>query len=369
MKQQMKPQGENMANLKKTVAVGMSGGVDSSVTAALLLEKGYNVTGLTMSVWDGSLNISENIKNSCYGPGEDEEIEAVKKFCAGLGIRHEVVDLKKEYKEEVIRYFKREYMSGRTPNPCVMCNHRMKFGALIEKAEDSGLDFDFFATGHYVRKVEDSGSFYLKKAVDSGKDQTYFLQGLRRETLKRLLFPLGELKKEKVRVIAREMGLDVAERPESQDFIAGEYSQVFKEENLPEGEIVNEKGEVLGHHKGIIHYTVGQRKGLGISNPEPLYVLKIDAGKNRIVVTEKKQLFSRKFTASSFNYMLPGTPPDKFRAKAKIRQKHKEAPAEIKRIGEQKIKVAFDEPQLSITPGQAVALYDGEILMGGGTIE
>jgi len=354
---------------EKIVAVGMSGGVDSSVAAALLLKKGYRVVGLTMAIWDGSIKLSEGIKHSCYGPGEEEEIETVQKICGELGIPHHVVDLKKEYHDEVISYFKREYLAGRTPNPCVMCNYRMKFGFLIEKAKHAGVDFDYFATGHYVRAVKENGEYYLKKALDTAKDQTYFLQGINKEIIGNIIFPLGEMKKEEVRSIAREIGLEVADRPESQDFIAGEYGQIFEEESLKEGDIVNESGVVLGRHKGIVHYTVGQRKGLGISNPDPLYVLRIDAKNNKVIVTDKGQLFGSELTASSFNYLLPGKPPEEFRAHARIRQKHKEAAALITMLSEDRIRVRFDQPQLSITPGQAVAIYEGETLAGGGTID
>ncbi len=354
---------------KETVAVGMSGGVDSSVAAALLLRNGYNVVGLTMAIWDGSIKLEAGIKHSCYGPGEEEEIETVKKICADLDIPHFTVDLKKEYHQEVLDYFKREYLSGRTPNPCVMCNYRMKFGFLIEKAKLSGVEFDRFATGHYVRTVEKDGNFYLRKAFDVSKDQTYFLQGIKKEIIKDLIFPLGEMKKEEVREVAREIGLEVAERPESQDFIAGEYAQIFEDHKFQEGDIIDESGKVIGRHRGIVHYTVGQRKGLGISNPTPLYVLRVDAKNNRIIVTDKKHLFSNKLTASNFNYLLPGTPPPELKAKARIRQKHKESPANISFHSENKITVLFDDPQLSITPGQAVALYDDEILIGGGIID
>jgi tRNA-uridine 2-sulfurtransferase len=353
----------------KTVAVGMSGGVDSSVAAALLLKKGYKVIGVTMAIWDGSIKLVEGIKHSCYGPGEEEEIETVKKICSSFGIPHFTVDLKKEYHKEIISYFKREYLAGRTPNPCVMCNYRMKFGFLIEKARLSGVKFDHFATGHYVRAVKENGEYVLKKALDASKDQTYFLQGIKREIIKDLIFPLGELTKENVRQIAREMGLEVAERAESQDFIAGEYGQLFDNDKLPHGDIVNEKGEILGRHRGIVHYTVGQRKGLGISNPTPLYVLRIDAGKNKVVVTDKEHLFSNKLTASNFNYLLSGEPPSKFKVKARIRQKHKEADAIVEMMEKNRIRVVFDDPQLSITPGQAVALYKDDILMGGGLID
>ncbi len=359
-----------MTQIRKKAAVGLSGGVDSAVAAAILVRQGYDVTGITMSIWDGSMKLEEGPKHACYGPGEDEEIETAAKISEKLGVPYRVFDLKKEYQEEVIQYFRREYLAGRTPNPCVMCNYRMKFGFLLEKARLSGLEFDYFATGHYARIVEEDGNFFIKKALDGSKDQTYFLQGLRRELLGKIIFPLGEMTKPMVREEARRIGLEVAERPESQDFIAGgDYSQLFANDNLKEGDIVDESGRVLGRHKGIVHYTVGQRKGLGISNETPLYVLMVDPKKNRVVVTDKEHLFSKGLTASSFNLLIPQKPDNEFRAFARIRQKHKEAPATVTMVDENNIKIIFDEPQLSITPGQAVALYDGDILIGGGIIE
>lgn len=359
-----------MTEIKKKVAVGLSGGVDSAVAAAILVRQGYDVTGITMSIWDGSMKLEEGPKHSCYGPGEDEEIETAGKISEKLGIPYKVFDLKKEYQDEVIQYFRREYLAGRTPNPCVMCNYRMKFGFLLEKAKNAGVDFDYFATGHYARIIEENGGYFIKKALDGSKDQTYFLQGLRRELLKSIIFPLGEMTKPMVREEARKIGLEVAERPESQDFIAGgDYSQIFANDKLKEGDIVDESGKVLGRHKGIVHYTVGQRKGLGISNETPLYVMMVDPKKNRVVVTDKENLFSNGLAASSFNLLMPESPGKEFRAYARIRQKHKEAPATVTLLGEDKIRIIFDEPQISITPGQAVALYDNDILIGGGIIE
>jgi len=353
---------------KRSVAVGLSGGVDSAVATAFLIEQGFDVKGITMSTWDGAIDIEDITKKGCYGPNKDNDVKDARKIADQLGIPFAEIDMRTEFREEVIAYFKSEYLHGRTPNPCIICNRQLKFGAFLEKAAKE-LDFDFFATGHYARIIEKDGSHFMKKAIDTSKDQTYFLQSLKKENLSKILFPLGEMHKKDVREKARELGLEVAERPESQDFITGgDYSLLFGEKDIKPGNIVNEQGKVLGRHRGIIHYTVGQRKGLGISNPVPLYVLRLDAKKNQVVVTEKANLFSTELTAGYFNSLMDGDVPKEFRALAKIRQKHKESPATIKVIEKDKIQVIFDEPQLSITPGQAVSLYDDDFLLGGGII-
>jgi tRNA-specific 2-thiouridylase len=353
---------------KRSVAVGLSGGVDSAVTAALLLEKGFDVKGVTMSTWDGAIDIEDITKKGCYGPNKDKDIEDARNIAKQLGIPFAEIDMRKEFREEVISYFRYEYLNGRTPNPCIICNRQLKFGAFLEKAALE-LDFDFFATGHYSRIVKENGSFFMRKAVDASKDQTYFLQSLKKENLHKILFPLGEMYKKDVRKKAIELGLEVAERPESQDFITGgDYSLLFNENDALPGDIVNEDGKVLGRHHGIIHYTIGQRKGLGISNPVPLYVIKVDPILNQVVVTEKANLFSTEFYAGYLNSFFDGEMPKEFRAMAKIRQKHKESPATIRVINNEKIQVIFDEPQLSITPGQAVAIFNDDLLLCGGII-
>lgn len=355
---------------KKKVAVGLSGGVDSAVAAHLLKEMGHDVVGVMMSIWDGGIEIKDLSKKGCYGPDKERDIEDARKISEFLKIPFKVIDMKKEFQSEVIGYFKNEYLEGRTPNPCVICNRSLKFGSFLEKTLSEGFDFDYFATGHYSRIIEENGQFFIKKALDESKDQTYFLQGIKRELLSKIIFPLGSMKKTEVRNIAKEIGLEVAERPESQDFIAGgDYSPLFAKDNIKKGDIVDENGKVLGHHKGIIHYTIGQRKGLGVSSENPLYVLMIDPKKNRIVVTDRKRLFSTGLIASSFNSLVEFKNLNNFRAKAQIRQKHKEAAATISFIDEKNIKVVFDQPQLSITPGQAVAIYDNDTLLGGGIIE
>lgn len=357
-------------NSDKTVLVGMSGGVDSSGAAVILQNSGYNVIGITMEIWDGSFYVAGNGHNACYGPDEKEDIEIARNVCRKLNIPHHVFDLKNEYKTYVISYFKEEYLRGRTPNPCIICNHKLKFGFLLEKAAKAGLSFDFFATGHYARLEKHNNSFFLKKALDKYKDQSYFLMGLKKEQLRNLMFPLGAYRKNEIRDMARNAGLEVADKAESQDFIAGgDYSTLFADTNIETGEIVDETGKVLGIHKGIAHYTIGQRKGLGISSPKPLYVLRIDAQNNRIVLTDKAGMFSSGLIASDLNLFASNIIVEPTKVSAKIRQNHKETPAILYPIGKNEIKLIFEEPQLSVTPGQFVAFYDNDTVLGGGVIK
>jgi len=323
-----------------------------------------------MEIWDGAIEVQESRKHACYGPGEDEDIEEATKVCQQLGIPYHVFDLKKEYKEHVLEYFREEYLAGRTPNPCVICNHRLKFGFLTDRAREAGLKFDYFATGHYAQISTENGRYCLKKAKDKSKDQTYFLKNLTSEQLQTVMFPLGGMLKTEVRKLAEEINLTVADRIDSQDFIAGgDYSPLFSESEISPGDIVSDKGEILGQHKGIIHYTVGQRKGLGLSHPTPLYVLRVDAEKNRIIVTDKESLFFKGLIASDVHLNLPEPLDKPVKVKARIRQRHNEAEAEISRESEDRVKVLFENPQLSVTPGQSVVFYDGDIVVGGGIIE
>lgn len=359
-----------MRNNRLRVAVGLSGGVDSSVTASLLKEKGYNVVGITMEIFDGSIAVQETERHGCFGPGEKEDIEKAASVCEKLRIPFHVIDLRKEYRKHVINYFRTEYLSGRTPNPCIVCNHRLKFGLLPEKAKQAGVDFDLFSTGHYAQIVRSKGRYLLKKAVDQSKDQTYFLYTLTPEQLSHTLFPLGTYTKEQVREIAYSHGLETAYRPESQDFIAnGDYSPLFTEEEFKEGPIVDENGNILGKHRGIIHYTVGQRRGIGISSNRRLYVVKIDAENNRIVISDKENLFSEGLMAKELNLMAVEKLDRPYKVKAKIRLKHREADATVFPHGHNTARVVFDEPQMSVTPGQAVVFYLNDTLFGGGIIE
>lgn len=359
--------------MKKSVLVGMSGGVDSSVTAAILKEAGYEVIGVSMTIWDSSdsLNKSSRRKHSCYGSGENMDIDDARKTAGILEIPFFSIDLRKEYNEHVISYFTREYLYGRTPNPCLICNHKIKFGYLLKKARDFGIKFDYFATGHYAIKYFDGTyrRFGLRKAADKEKDQSYFLSFLEQHQLEMTLFPLGTYKKSEVKKLAKDYKLPVTEKPESQDFVEnGDYSVLFKERPEP-GPIVDFEGNIRGMHKGIIYYTIGQRRRLGISNRTPLYVLKIDKEKNAITVGPREKLYHSELIAKNINWILIPELDKTITAKAKIRFAHREADANLFPLDKGRVKVSFKTPQMSPTPGQAVVFYIDDYVLGGGIIE
>ena len=351
------------------VVVGMSGGVDSSVAAALLKQQGYEVTGVTMRIWDGESAAAEGKRHGCYGPGEEEDIEDARKVADILGIPLHIVDLTKEYKAEVLDYFCSEYLSGRTPNPCVRCNQRVKFDALLRKARESGIEFDYFATGHYARVeyVESSHRYLLKKARDLAKDQSYFLFALSQEQLGRSLFPVGGYKKDEVRRLAAGFGLGVDKKPESQDFASGDYSPLAG--SARPGPMLDKQGRPLGEHRGIQFYTIGQRRGMGISAEEPLYVTGIDAEHNAIIVGSKADVYGDELIASGLNWIEFDALEHPIDVKAKIRYRHREADVVVTPISDNRVHVKFAQPQMAITPGQAVVFYCVSIVVGGGMIE
>jgi tRNA-specific 2-thiouridylase len=337
------------------VAVGLSGGVDSSVAAALLKQKGYAVTGITMEIFDGSVAVEETARHACYGPGEADDMAAAAAVCEKLAIPYAVIDLRREYRDHVIDYFKGEYLAGRTPNPCIVCNRRLKFGFMLEKAKAAGIDFEYFATGHYARIEKSAGRFLLKRSADRAKDQTYFLYGLTPRQLAHTLFPLGSYSKDRVREIARSAGRD--------------YAPLFADDEIRQGDIVNENGCLLGQHRGIIHYTVGQRRGLGIASDRPLYVMDIDAENNRLIVGSKKKLLAKGLIASDLNFLAVASLDQSYEVKARIRLRHTAAAATVHPASDNKVKVLFKEPQEAVTPGQSVVFYRGETVFGGGIIE
>lgn len=358
----------------KRVALGMSGGIDSTMSALLLMEQGYEVIGLTMSIWDESIPIVEATKSGCFGPGEADDLEAAREACARLGIEHHIIRLQSEYRENVLDYFCATYLDGKTPNPCVMCNQRMKFGFLPAKAREMGWDFDFFATGHYVRKLynEQSKRWELHKALDSSKDQSYFLAFLSQEQIAATIFPLGDMLKQDLRKFAQERGFQhLTQKKESQDFLeTDDYSVLFDKDAFSEGEIVDSSGKVVGKHRGLIHYTVGQRKNLGLSGmPEPYYVISLDATKNRVVVGPVQGLYSDRLTATKVNWVSVSGLDAPMQASAKIRLGHDAASCLIKPVDESTVELQFDAPQLSITPGQLAVFYLGECMLGGGVIK
>ncbi|HPV15182.1 MAG TPA: tRNA 2-thiouridine(34) synthase MnmA [Candidatus Cloacimonadota bacterium] len=356
------------------VALGLSGGLDSAIAAALLLEAGHEVIGLTMSIYDPQYPILQASGKGCFGPGEEANLEAAKSLAKRLGIPHYVIPLQEEFTRCVLSYYRKTYLDGLTPNPCARCNGQIKFGALKSKAWELGLEFDVFATGHYVRRRwnPELGLWQLLRARDSSKDQSYFLSLLSQDQLASVLFPLGEYTKAQVRDLAKARNWDfLLQRSESQDFISTQdHLLLFDPRQLIPGEIVDWTGKVLGEHKGLIHYTIGQRKGLGVSGmPEPVFVTKIDAPNNRLVLGTQEMLFGDSLIASQMNWLSISASELPSRAKAKIRQQHQPATCSIESVGPNSIKLSFDEPQLSITPGQIVALYEEDILLGAGIIE
>lgn len=361
----------------RTVAVGMSGGVDSTVAACLLLRKGYRVIGVTMQTWDGSLPLREAGASGCFGPGEQHELECARRQAGRLGIPHFVLPLADAYRKEVLDYVRSEYLAGRTPNPCVRCNRKVKFDALPTLALQRGIRFDYFATGHYARIVfcKTRGRFLLRKAADRNKDQSYFLSHLTQDQLQRCLFPLGSLTKTEVKTLAREMGWhDLSEKKESQDFLEGDDLEcLFPTGASRPGDIVDTDGNILGQHRGIFRYTVGQRKRLGLSGcRQPLYVVRIDGDSHTLVVGTRQHLLSRRLDATDVNWIsFARAPSVPLRIKARIRRQHAEADAVVyppPRGVPDAVRVVFDEPQTAVTPGQTVVFYDGDTVVGGGTI-
>jgi tRNA-specific 2-thiouridylase len=324
-----------------------------------------------MKIWDGVTLPLERKSRACYGPGEEENTEDARKVSQVLGIPFYALDLRQEYKTEVLDYFYHEYLSGRTPNPCLKCNHRVKFGALLRKALDSGIEFDYFATGHYARVEYNKNShrYLLKKAKDLKKDQSYFLASLSQEQLGRSLFPIGGYTKDEVRNIAREFGLGVENKPESQDFIAAGYYSLIDIDTVQPGLIINKQGDILGKHRGIPFYTIGQRKGLGISGKESSYVTDIDPEKNTITVGSREELFHDELFASRLNWISIEKIEQSLKVKAKIRYIHPEEEATVTPVDSDKVYVKFEKPQRAITPGQIVVFYQGDVVVGAGTIE
>jgi len=354
---------------KKRVVVAMSGGVESSLTAALLQQEGYDVVGITMQIWPSSLPGQQAEGGCCSLVAVDDARRVADK----LGIPYYVVNFQDPFEDQVIKYFCAEYSRGRTPNPCIKCNEIIKFGFLLKKTLE--LEGDFLATGHYAQKDHNGSRYLLRKAVDLKKDQTYNLYSITQEQLKYLLFPLGKFRKTETREMARELGLAVADKPDSQEicFIPDNNYKRFLQEYSPEvakpGKIVDRSGKVLGRHEGVCFYTIGQRKGLGLSAGKPLYVIDLDPETNTVIVGENQEIFTQGLIAEQLNWVAISSLEEPLEVQARIRYSAPDSPALITPLSNGEVKVEFQEPQRAITPGQAVVFYQGDILVGGGIIQ
>jgi tRNA-specific 2-thiouridylase len=365
----------------QTIAVAMSGGVDSSTVAALLRAAGHSVIGLTLQLWNqrrlaGREGMPESVQGRCCSL---DDVYDARRVAETLGIPYYVVNQEERFERDVVRPFVEEYLSGRTPIPCSLCNNHLKFDQLLIMARQVGAAR--LATGHYARCDYDAqrGRWLLRRAVDVAKDQTYFLFGLTQEQLSRTLFPLGHMTKPQVRELARQHGLALAEKPDSQEICfvpGGDYKRFLdaylaeQGEALPDtsGELVTAGGEVLGTHAGIHNFTVGQRKGLGVATGSPLYVIQVNGAARQVVVGRDEQLWSRTLRARNVNWIAVDELRSAMRVAVKIRHRHEPAPALLELAGGGEALVTFDERQRAITPGQAAVFYDGDVVVGGGWI-
>ena len=361
----------SVRHTNKTVVVGMSGGVDSSVAAYLLKEQGYNVIGVTMQIWQDEDYDLQSHNGGCCGLSA---VDDARRVAEQIGIPYYVMNFKAPFKEKVMDYFIAEYEAGRTPNPCIACNRYVKWESLLKRSMEIGADY--IATGHYARiKKLPDGRYTLFRSVTDEKDQTYALYSLTQEQLSRTLMPIGEYTKEEVRAIAKKAGLSTSSKPDSQDicFVPnGKYGEFIlnntKKDILP-GNFVDTQGNILGKHRGIVYYTVGQRRGLGIGAGERLYVLEIHSDTNEVVLGRDDELLTRRVRAEEFNYMAIDNISEEIKVTAKIRYNHRGAEAVLRKVNDQYVECLFDRPQRAPTPGQALVCYKDGYVIGGGTIQ
>ena len=349
--------------------IAMSGGVDSSLAAKLMKDKGFDCIGCTMKLYHNEDAGIESSRTCC----SLDDVEDARSVAYKLGMPFYVFNFTDAFRDTVIRKFIESYENGITPNPCIDCNRYMKFDKLYERAKTLGCDY--IVTGHYARIEEENGKFVLKKALDETKDQSYVLYSMTQDQLAHTMFPLGNMQKTEVRAIAEESGFVNADKPDSQDicFVPnGDYASVIELQTgkeSAEGNFVDKQGNNLGRHKGVIHYTIGQRKGLGVSSTEPLYVCNICPKDGNVVLGSNDDLFSREADVSDFNWISGEVPGSEFRCKAKIRYRQPEQWVTVIPTGADTVHIVFDEPQRAITPGQAAVFYDGDTVLGGGTIK
>lgn len=357
--------------MSKKVVIGMSGGVDSSVAAWLLKEQGYDVIGVTMQIWQDEDAATQEAEGGCCGLSA---VEDARRVAMDLGIPYYVMNFKREFQERVIDYFVKEYMEGRTPNPCIACNRYVKWESLLHRSLSIGADY--IATGHYARVEQLPGGRYaIRSSVTAAKDQTYALYNLTQEQLSRTLMPVGAYYKEEIRDMAVKLGLPVASKPDSQEicFIPDHDYAAFIEQytgkKMEPGNFVDPTGKVIGRHKGISHYTVGQRKGLNLSMGHPVFVTEIRPETNEVVIGDNQDVFTSRIYCSGLNWQaLPGLDADGAKVRAKIRYSHAGEVCQIRPVGEDLVECSFQKPVRAATPGQAIVFYQGEYVAGGGTI-